>query len=543
MLLPLNDVLAVANAERSIQELLSRHSEWFLARDGGAPLALNNSEFDFSVDHRRLIFSSWTETGSRSWRISAWSWTAEKLVLAASRRMGAEVATLELVPRASARAIVASIAAARQARCEKLAQVVAQNSVCDFSEDHRPESGKDQRLKSMPLAKVESATLSPGMRRDQPGRYARIVLRRPHQRIAVTATVANNDARNIDSLFSSALLWFNRLQSRPKRPYIEKLLIVVEHNVLEATRQRHCLLRDAVRERIEVWEIRGVRPNADETWQQAEQARPFERKNLWRKRLTRLPAPVEHGTTEAVKQIIGLAPHAIDVVTARNGQTLRYHGLPFARVRRVMDRDRIWFGIEGSRRRLLDEYHEQDWVKLLRDLEVYRHENCGDRRQWLYRAAGEAWLESILRRDVSRLDPGLIVAPLHAQFRTAHGGTKGPSGARPIDLLALRHDGRLAVIELKVNEDREHVFQGVDYWRRVEAHRRRGHISTAKLFGEREISDESPLVYLVAPTLRFHPSFATLARTIESDIEVYRFDINEDWRAGVRVVRRERVNA
>jgi hypothetical protein len=156
----------------------------------------------------------------------------------------------------------------------------------------------------------------------------------------------------------------------------------------------------------------------------------------------------------------------------------------------------------------------------------------------------EAWLESILRRDISKLDPGLIVAPLHAQFRTSHGGAiGGGGGARPIDLLALRHDGRLAVIELKVNEDREHVFQGVDYWRRVEAHRRRGHISAAKLFGEREISDESPLVYLVAPTLRFHSSFATLARTIAPDVEIYRFDINEDWRAGVRVVRRERVNA
>ena len=144
-----------------------------------------------------------------------------------------------------------------------------------------------------------------------------------------------------------------------------------------------------------------------------------------------------------------------------------------------------------------------------------------------------------MRRDITRLDPGLIIAPLHAQFRTSHGG---PTGARPIDLLALRYDGRLVVIELKVSEDREHVFQGVDYWRRVEAHRRRGHISSARLFGEREISDESPLVYLVAPTLRFHPSFRTLARTIAPDIEIYRFDINEDWRSGVRVVRRERVN-
>ena len=511
MLFQLSDVAAVANAERSIHELLTRHSEWFLAQDGGAPLALGNSEFDFSINHRRLIFSSWTETGSRSWRITAWSWTGEKLALEASRRMGAQVAKLELVPRASARAIVASIAAARQARCEKLARV-ASPTLSD--------------------AKIESAILSPGMRRDQPGRYGRIVLRLPHERIAVTATVANSDARNVDSLFSSALLWFNRLQLRPKRPPIEKLLIVVEHAVLEAARQRHVLLRDSVRQRIDLYEI-------DEAWQQLQAAQPFERRNLWRKRLTRLPAPAENGMTELVKQTIRLAPQAIDLVASRHGQTLRYHGLPFARVRRVMDRDRIWFGIEGSRRRLLDEYHEQDWVKLLRDLEVYRHESCRDRRQWLYRAAGEAWLESILRRDVSRLDPGLIVAPLHAQFRTSHGG---PTGARPIDLLALRHDGRLAVIELKVNEDREHVFQGVDYWRRVEAHRRRGHVSTANLFGEREISDESPLVYLVAPTLRFHPSFATLARTIAPDIEIYRFDINEDWRAGLHVVRRERVN-
>ena len=561
MLLQLSDSTAVEDAKRSINELLAMHSEWFLAQNGGAPLAVDCAELDFSIAQRRLIFSSWTESGFRSWRITAWNWTGEKLMLAASRRMGAEQGTLEMVPRASARAIVAGIAAARQARCLRLAQIASETLL---------------------NARIESAALSPGMRRDQPGRFARIVLRRAHERIALTATVANSDARNVDSLFSSALLWFNRLQSRPKRPYVEKLLLVVERNILEATRQRHVLLRESLRQRIELFEIRGSSPPtsqgppategkaaqvetrgsspspgppagqpgwggavregsiSEELWQQLEPVRPWERKNLWRQRLRQFPAVAEHEAIERVKQLIALRPQAIDVISSRHGQTLRYHGLPFARVRRVMDRDRIWFGIEGSRRRLLDDYHEQDWVKLFRDLEDHRNGDCRDKSHWFYRAAGEAWLESILRRDISKLDPGLIVAPLHAQFRTSHGG---PTGARPIDLLALRHDGRLAVIELKVNEDREHVFQGVDYWRRVEAHRRRGHISTARLFGDREISDESPLVYLVAPTLRFHPSFATLARTIAPDIEVYRFDINEDWRGGVRVVRRERVNS
>lgn len=523
---PLNCIESAAHAEQSIRQIIQAHREWFLTQAGGAPLAIQRDEFDFSATHGRLIFSSWTEQGAQTWRISGWNWKSERLQLEATRGMGREAATLELVPRASAKAVMASIAAARQLRCEKLAHLVAQTLVCDSDQ-----SG--HRLKSVPQAKIERAMLSPGMRRDQPGRYARIILRLPHERVAVTATVAESDARNADSLFSSALLWFTRLQSSPTRPRLNRLLMVVERDLLEAARQRHVLLRDSLRQRIELLKI-------DQSWQEIERVRSFERKSIWRKKLARFPPVTEPAASDRVTEIIARAPAAIDVVSARHGQTLRYHGLPFARVRRLLEQERVWFGIEGARRRAFHAQHKADWEKLLSDLKTYRHETCRDRRHWFYRAAGEAWLESILRRDVSKLDPGLIIAPLHAQFRTSHGG---PTGVRPIDLLALRHDGRLVVIELKVNEDREHVFQGVDYWRRVEAHRRRGHISAAKLFGDREISDESPLVYLVAPALRFHPSFSTLARTIAPDIEIYRFDINEDWRSGVRVVRRERVNA
>jgi hypothetical protein len=508
----LSDIIDAEEVARAIREIIGAHHDWFMSIDGRSPLSINADEFDFSAAHGNLMFSSWTEKGSRTWRIRGWNWSGEKLVLDASRRLGAENVKLELVPRASAKAIVASIAAARQERCEKLAQVVS-----EFIQN----------------SKVERATLSPGIRRDQPGRYARIILRLPHERIAATGTVAQSDIRNVDSLLSSALLWFQRVMDSPKRPHIQRLLMVVERSILDAARQRHVLLRDSLRDRIELFEL-------DDDWTEVTPAARFERKHLWRKRLTRFPPVNDSDLGDRATEIVAQAPHAIDVVASRHGQTLRYHGLPFARVRRVMNEDRIWFGIEGSRRRLLNDSHQRDWAKLFVDLESYRNESCRDRRHWLYRASGEAWLESLLRRDITKLDPGLIIAPLHAQFRTAHGG---PTGARPIDLLALRHDGRLVVIELKVAEDREHVFQGVDYWRRVEAHRRRGHISAAKLFGEREISDESPLVYLVAPTLHSHPSFRTLARTIAPDIEVYRFDINEDWRNGVRVVRRERVNA
>ena len=500
----------------ALQTIAAAHRDWFMTADRRSPLNINHDEFEFSVEHNRLIFLCWTEAGSRNWRVNEWKWSDDKLLLKVTRRMGAEAATIELIPRASAKTIVAGIVAARQERCQKVARLISE---------------------FVANSKVENVKLSPGMRRDQPGRYARIILRLPRERIAVTGTVAESDFRNVDSLFSSALLWFQRVLESPKTPSIHRLLLVVEHGILDAARQRHALLRDSFRERIELLEM-------GDDWTEIASCSRFERKHLWRKRLTRFPPVNQTELRDRANEIVAYAPYAIDVLTSHHGQTLRFHGLPFARVRTVMNQDRVWFGIEGSRRRPLDAFHQEDWAKLFRDLETYRNENCRDRRHWFHRASGEAWLESILRRDITKLDPGLIVAPLHAQFRTSHGGAFGSKGgARPIDLLALRHDGRLVVIELKVTEDREHVFQGVDYWRRVEAHRRRGHIAAAKLFGDREISDESPLVYLVAPTLRFHSSFRTLARTIAPDIEIYRFDINEDWRSGVRVVRRERVNA
>ena len=47
-----------------------------------------------------------------------------------------------------------------------------------------------------------------------------------------------------------------------------------------------------------------------------------------------------------------------------------------------------------------------------------------------------------------------------------------------------------------------------------------------------------PLVYLVAPLLRFHSAFLTLAQLITTDIEMFRFGLGEDWCPGIRVMRR-----
>jgi hypothetical protein len=348
----------------------------------------------------------------------------------------------------------------------------------------------------------------------------------------VTGSVASHKASDVDPFLSAALLWFTRTSERVHPPYVEQLWLIVEGELVKAALPRIPLLKTSLKHAIQLYEI-------DDAWTEL---RPLEiprREELWRKRLARFPPVAVKPMSKSAERIVLEAPEAIDVVQARQGETLRYFGLPFARVRSLMDTERVWFGLDGANRCLLDERSFREWASLLDDLREHRSADAQDHRHALFRTATEAWLESLLRRDISRLDPGLIIAPLHAQFRTAPGGRLG---VRPVDLLALRQDGRLVVIELKVSEDREHVLQGTGYWQRVEAHRRRGHISRAKLFGPRRISDEPPLVYLVAPTLRVHPAFQTLARFVAPDIELYRFDINEDWRTGVRVMRRMRVN-
>ena len=509
-----NTPARIEAARSKIADLLTTHAEWFCTLNGRDTQALSRSELDIAVAYGRLILTSWTEKGSRAWKIFDWELTGEKLTLRASRRMGAERPLIELVPRAAASAIALTVKTARQQRSTQLGELA-----CAM------QAG----------AKLERAALSPGARRGQPGRYARILLRQKHQRIAVTGSVAASKASDADAFLSSALMWFKRTSERARAPHIQQLWLVVESDLVKPTVQRVAMLRQSLRDAILVYEV-------DQQFGELKLVDVPAREDLWKRKLARFP-PVPAGeSSEISRRLIDLAGelghNGIDVVRARHGETLRYFGLPFARVRQVMGSERLWFGTEGARRRLLEEKSENEWRNLLTELLEHRTAKALDHHHALYRNAAEAWLESLLRRDITRLDPGLIIAPLHAQFRTARGGVLG---VRPVDLLALRQDGRLVVIELKVAEAREHVLQGVDYWQRVEAHRRRGHIARAKLFGDRKISNESPLVYLVAPTLRVHPSFNSLARSIDPEIEIYRFDINEDWRAGVRVMRRLRV--
>jgi len=109
-----------------------------------------------------------------------------------------------------------------------------------------------------------------------------------------------------------------------------------------------------------------------------------------------------------------------------------------------------------------------------------------------------------------------------------------------IDILAETRESRLAVIELKADEDIHLPLQGVDYWSRVAWHQSRREFSQFGYFPGREISAQKPLLMLVAPALHLHPTTDTILRYFSPEIDWEVLGIDEHWREGIRVVFRKK---
>ena len=125
----------------------------------------------------------------------------------------------------------------------------------------------------------------------------------------------------------------------------------------------------------------------------------------------------------------------------------------------------------------------------------------------------ERWLESLVARDVSALDSRLDPACVYSQVPAF-----SASDRAMIDVLTLTRDRRLAVVELKADEDIHLPLQGLDYWARVEWHRAR-RIRRSGYFPGIAMLPTPPLLLLVAPALRVHPATDVLLRYIAPEID------------------------
>jgi hypothetical protein len=491
-----------------LQNLLEAHHEWLLIDAFGTSFALQKTELEITFERDRLLFGFLDDNGFQTWRVADFQTKNNEILLNLARNFEKERAKIRLVPRVLAKVLSESVELARLEKANKIAARVA---------------------KQYPGTKLVRVELN-----KENGRFAQVIFEdRQGKQTALLSDVS--DALTPEILLSTAVLRLVKLGNRKKNP-IRSIWIPAEKTPAKKLRKLHALLREDWKSKIFIKEI--SRENPERQKAQGKKQNPeaaiidceaLEIKDLWRGNPREIKLAENTELSEAARKIIEFSPAEIDVIFSKHGETLRFNGLPFARVRRIFDKEKVWFGIEKTRL-LCPENNFAGFTELIENLRKFRRFDSPNKRHALYTEAPEAWLEAVLRRNIQLLDANLSLSPLYHQFRVERD---------KIDLLALRKDGRLVIIELKTAADREMVYQAADYWRKIELLRRTGNLQKARLFGDLEIAGKPAICYAVAPRLAFHRDFEFLAGTLSPEIEIHRFNLAENWRAQLKVLERK----
>jgi hypothetical protein len=369
---------------------------------------------------------------------------------------------------------------------------------------------------------VDSLTISADLEHSLSGNYVRGILRRGSAEWAVLGVADDESADTIENSLTFALLWLERARQSSRRSTIAGVRLILPKGGTRVVAQRIGALhpqlalelyeRDPVREVLERLDPRTA-GNID-SWIVPQR----DTQSLLR-------------AQAALEPIIKLAPQAISLhpSVASAEVWLRFRGLAIAK----WDDGRVFFGTSDRR----EELSAACWPalkKLLRDLETLRHSPATDRRHMLYRAQPERWLEASVRADVTRIDAQLDPRFVYTQVFANAGGDHGI-----LDLLGVTRSGRLAILELKATEHIHLALQAAGYWRHVRHHLEHGDLSRYGYFPGVQLQAAPPLVYLVAPALRFHPATDELLLYLAPEVEMVRVGLAETWRRGVRVVMRQ----
>lgn len=370
---------------------------------------------------------------------------------------------------------------------------------------------------------VETLSASPDLEHSLSGNYVRGLLRRGSSLTAILAVPDGETAATIEGSLTFALLWLERARSSRRSGHVTGLRLILPQDAGRQIAHRACTLRRELA--MEFYERDAIR----ETLEKIE-PRQFGNQDCWlvphRESLALVDA-----SRAALEPITTLAPRAISMhPTAQSREVwLRFRGLAFAR----WDDGKVFFGCPEPSEELRASSFSA-LRRLVQKLQEHRNPLATGTRHALYRAQAERWLEAIVREDVARVDAALDPRFAYSQVFTRAGGEHGI-----LDVLTATRAGRLAILELKASEHIHLPLQAADYWNRINRQLEQRNFGRYGYFPGIELQAAPPLVYLVAPALRFHPSTDVLLRFLSPQIEVVRVGLAESWRRGLRVVMRQ----
>jgi hypothetical protein len=358
------------------------------------------------------------------------------------------------------------------------------------------------------------------------GAFLRILFRHGGRDYLLLGADRSTTAEGSHLAVTQALLWLILLKGRRQiRPPGEiRLLVPAGHSAVLHHRAKFISRSKA---RMQVWEYEG----AGRDWQA--------------RRAGRLPQPVEgrdfrwplldaSPVSPALEKVMALAPGLIRRYPCfQDYDSLRLCGLEFARAEGA-GHGRIFFGVAPERVEMTDENFE-DLCLLLHEITFYRRADSPDTRHLYYRLQAERWLESLILDDAGRLFPELLPGTAYSQIPVYLGNTAGR-----VDIIGADREGTLVVMELKVSPDPNMPVQCLDYWARVIAHNNNGDFERRGYFPGLRLNRRRPRIYLVSPVFSFHDSTERIMSYLDPGLEVWKIGINEDWRCGVRILRRTR---
>ena len=370
---------------------------------------------------------------------------------------------------------------------------------------------------------VESLTASADLEHSLSGNYVRGVLRRGSLRTALLALPDAASQELPSRAVTFALLWLDRLRQSARGGHVSGLRLVVPRGAAPSVAQILPALDQQLN--ISLYEYDPVREALEEVHPRA--LANFE---SWLVPLRETQALLDQARP-ALAPITSRASRAVTIHPAVHSREvwLRFRGLPFVR----WQDQKVCFGIPDPEKEF-NSSSLSTFKRLLHNLEFYRNPLASDTRHALYRAHPERWLESLVREDISRVDAALDPRFLYSQV---FAGTSAEHGI--LDLVGVTRSGRLAIIELKATEHIHLPLQAANYWLRIRRHLEQSDFSRYGYFPGIQLQAQAPLVYLVAPALRFHPATDTLLRYLTPKREVIRVGLAENWRRGLRVVLRQ----
>lgn len=521
--------LSPGKLAESIEEYLSDHPAAAVLEDGRVLFDMRTARYAVTEQHGRCLLQLWSEERNLMRTVVELQKRAQCLRIMTRRMGAAKLQALELVPTSDRRTPTARDAA-RKGYLRLLERALGRRFIG---------------------SKVDGLRSAMDLEHSFGPAYVRGRLLRGTAADAVIGVSASESGAMVDGILTLGVLWLDHCRQKGDgRRHFGGLKVIVPAGAWRTTAERMAWLNHEAAD-FQLFTL-------DELSEELEAVDFRDTGNLDSRLVHAFSAPAAIERCKAgVARLMELVPEAatdrVEVQASSASEVgLHLHGLEFARVRHgfaansFTSEDEITFGAGANETPLTDE-NEGICRELLERLFRSRQPD-GTHTDPLFRLQPERWLEAELRSGIAELFPGLRRDLLYTQVPALSTGDRGL-----LDLLTLDRNGRLAVIELKADEDLHLPLQALDYWIRVRAlnadrqpgagnpggralsaFERQGYFSGA------EVSPLEPWLLLAGPALRIHPANEPVLRYFSPHVEWELIALSEHWRRDLKIVFRKR---